>query len=87
MVCSGHACFHPGWSKLGMVNELILMKEEPEFIHELFSVHTQLIIDIYDGMLSSGVELDGAFMADDLGFNHGPFFSPAMCREMVFPYH
>jgi len=33
------------------------------------------------------MEFDGAFMADDLGFNKGPFISPAMYRELVFPHH
>lgn len=84
---SGHACFHPTWSRLGMVNELMLMIEQPDLIHDMFAAHSQLIIDIYDGMRRLGIEFDGARMADDLGYVKAPLISPAMYHDMVLPYH
>ena len=82
-----HACFHPTWSRVGMVEELILMKEDPEFIHELYDAQTRLVIDLFEGMVSRGIEFDAAFLADDLGYVTAPLISPAMYRELVFPYH
>ena len=32
-----------------------------------------------------GVELDGLYLGDDITFITGPFFSPAMYRELVMP--
>jgi uroporphyrinogen decarboxylase len=84
---SGHACFHPTWMRIGFDNELVLMHEQPEFIHDLFAAQTQLMIDIYEGMRRRGIEFDGAFMADDLGYVKSPLISPRMYRELVFPYH
>jgi len=84
---SGHACFHPTWSRLGMANEMILMVEDPDFINDLFAAHAQLIIDIYDAMRRMGLEFDGARLADDLGYVKAPLISPGMYAELVLPHH
>ena len=82
-----HACFHPTWSRVGMVEEMILMKEDPDFIHELYAAQTRLVIDIFEGMITRGIEFDAAFLADDLGYVTSPLISPGMYRELIFPYH
>ena len=82
-----HACFHPTWSRVGMVEEMILMKEDPDFIHDLYAAQTRLVIAIYEGMVAGGIEFDAAFVADDLGYVTAPLISPDMYRELVFPYH
>lgn len=84
---SGHACFHPTWSRLGLVNELMLMVEDPEFVNEMFAAHAQLIIDIYGALRHMGLEFDGARLADDLGYVKSPLISPAMYEELVLPNH
>jgi uroporphyrinogen decarboxylase len=84
---SGHACFHPTWSRLGMVHEMLLMIEDPDFIHDLFAAHAQLIVDIYDDLRRRGLEFDGARLADDLGYVAAPLISPAMYAELVLPHH
>ena len=87
-VCySAHACFHPTWMRIGMERMLMAMLEEPNFIHELFAAHTQLVIDIYEGMRLLGMDFDGAFIADDLGYKTAPLISPSLYRDLVFPYH
>jgi uroporphyrinogen decarboxylase len=84
---SGHACFHPTWMRIGMENMLMLMLDDPSFIHELFAAHAQLVIDIYEGMCRMGMEFDGAFLSDDLGYRAAPLISPSLYRELVYPYH
>jgi uroporphyrinogen decarboxylase len=87
-VCySAHACFHPTWMRIGMENMLMLMLDDPGFIHELFAAHAQLVIDIYEGMRGMGMQFDGAFLSDDLGYRTAPLISPALYRELVYPYH
>jgi uroporphyrinogen decarboxylase len=87
-VCySAHACFHPTWMRIGMERMLVAMLEEPAFVHELFDAHAQLVLDIYEGFRRRGVQFDGAFMADDLGYKTAPLISPKLYRELVFPYH
>jgi uroporphyrinogen decarboxylase len=87
-VCySAHACFHPTWARIGMTRMLMSMLDEPDFIHELYAAHTQLVIDLFEGMRRAGMEFDGAFLADDLGYRAAPLISPALYRELVMPYH
>lgn len=83
----GHACFHPTWMRIGMENLLMALLDDPAFIQELFAAHGQLIIDIFEGMRSMGLEFDGALLADDLGYAAGPLISPALYRRLVYPTH
>lgn len=87
VVYSGHACFHPTWAKIGMEQELMAMVDDPGFITELFAAHTQLMIDLYEGMRRMGMDFDAAWFNDDLGWTVSPLISPAMYRELVFPHH
>ena len=87
-VCySAHACFHPTWMRIGMENLLMGLLDKPDFIHELFAAHAQLVIDIYEGMRRMGIEFDGARLADDLGYRTAPLVSPALYRDLIYPYH
>ena len=87
VVYSAHACFHPTWHKVGLENLLIWMYEDPGLVSEMFAAHTQLIIDMYDGMVERGLDFDGAWFNDDLGYRNAPLISPAMYRDIIFPHH
>jgi len=82
-----HACFSATWAKVGMTNSLMLMLDEPHLVHEMYSAHTELVIDLFEEMLRRGFRFDAAFLADDLGSTSAPLISPALYREMVLPYH
>lgn len=82
-----HACFHPTWQKIGMEEMFIWMQEDPEFVSDLYAIHTKLIIDLFDGIRAKGVEFDGAWLSDDLGYRNAPLISPKMYRNLVKPHH
>jgi len=84
---SVHGCFHATWNKIGMENLLIWMLEDPDLITDMFAVHTQLAIDLYEGIKSLGVKHDGAWVSDDLGYRNASLISPAMYHGLVMPYH
>ncbi|MBC8235437.1 hypothetical protein H8E77_38310 [bacterium] len=84
---SGHTCFAATWAFIGQVNEFLWMAEKPDLITDLFATYTRLLLDIYDGMKRKGVQFDGAWAPDDMGYRNGPLFSPQMYRELVFPFH
>ena len=84
---SVHAPFHPTWHKIGMENLLIWMIEDPEFITDMFAAHTQLVIDLYEGMKALGIGFDGAWLNDDLGYLTASLISPSMYRDLLMPYH
>ena len=82
-----HACFHPTWHRMGMERMFEFMIEDPDFVTDMFEAHTKLITDIYDAMKSAGVDFDGAWLSDDLGYTAAPLISPGMYRDLVKPYH
>jgi uroporphyrinogen decarboxylase len=84
---SVHGCFHATWNKIGMENLMILMLEDPNLVTEMFAVHTQLAIDIYEGIKAFGVNHDGAWVSDDLGYRNASLISPMMYHDLVMPYH
>ena len=84
---SAHGPFHTTWMKIGMEREFILLLEDPDFIQEIYTAHTQLVLDVFDGMLREGIKFDGVRIADDLGYQVSPIISPGLYREAVFPHH
>lgn len=84
---SVHASFHPTWHKIGLERMLTAMIESPEWPVDMMATHAQLIIDLYDGMKAEGLDFDGVWLSDDLGYNRAPLISPAMYRELVMPHH
>jgi len=76
------------WQRIvGPVNMLVGMIEKPEWIKEMFEANADLNITIMEEMIARGIEFDSAFFWDDLGYRNGTLFSPAMYRELLFPYH
>ena len=76
------------WQRIvGPTNMLIGMKDDPEWIKEMYKANADLNIIIMEEMMTRGIKFDSAFFWDDLGYRNGTFFSPAMYRELLFPYH
>ncbi len=72
---------------VGIKNILIGMLDDPEWVKELYMDLVDLHITLVEELTGRGVEFDGAYFTDDLGYVNGPFFSPAMYREQLFPSH
>lgn len=65
---------------------LMLLATEPEWAKEMFQVQAELVVGMAEIMIEGGFAFDGAFIACDLGYRNGTFFSPAMYRELQFPF-
>ena len=72
---------------VGVRNILIGMKDDPEWVKELYLANVDLHITLVEELMARGIKFDGAYFTDDLGYVNGPFFSPAMYREQLFPAH
>lgn len=66
---------------------LMAMAEDPEWIRDLSITYTNQILQEYEAVLGTGVEPDGIWVFGDIGYNAGPFFSPQMYRELIWPDH
>ena len=70
---------------VGAPRVLMAMIEEPDWIRDMMNTIADLIITAAEEMLSRGFRFDGAFIWNDQAYRNGPFFSPAIYREMEFP--
>jgi len=95
-----HACENNRWAYLASIESfeairqlmgdeltLMTMAAEPEWIRDLSITYTDLILRDYDAVLETGARPDGIWVFGDVGYNHGPFFSPKMYRELIWPDH
>lgn len=61
------------------------MMDDPGWIKDMMDTFADLIITAVEEMLHRGFHLDAAFLANDMGYRNGTFFSPALYRELEFP--
>jgi uroporphyrinogen decarboxylase len=59
----------------------------PGWVHDFCDVVTEMIIAHLDLAIREVGRPDGIWAYDDMGYTAAPFFSPAMYREFIFPYH
>ena len=72
---------------MGTENLLIAMMEEPELAEDMFDTYLSRTTALYDRLWDAGYHFDEMFWYDDMGYKGTTFFSPAMYRELLQPYH
>ena len=86
------ACFWFGFDvthswMMGTENLLIAMMEEPELIEDMFDTYLNNCIALHQRIWDAGYHFDEINWPDDMGYKGTTFFSPAMYRQMVKPFH
>ena len=64
---------------------LRVVLREPEWVKDMYWTDAQLVMDMCDIMIDGGFKFDGAFLYCDLGYRHGPFFSPRHYEDQLHP--
>jgi uroporphyrinogen decarboxylase len=72
---------------VGSENLLIAMKDDPEWVVDMFASGIELVIQCAEEMLAGGFHFDGAWIFDDMGYRNASLFSPQTYRELLFPQH
>lgn len=72
---------------MGTENLLIAMMEEPELIQDMFDTYLNRCETLFQRIWDAGYHFDEIQWPDDMGYKGTTFFSPAMYREMVKPFH
>jgi uroporphyrinogen decarboxylase len=80
-------CFEVAKDVVGHEILCCAMAENPERARDIFDTETQVALRALDHLERTGVQFDGAWIYGDIAFNHGPFCSPRMYRELVMPAH
>lgn len=63
----------------------LIDEDQQDGVHRFFDKLADLYID-YIKRMCACCRIDSVFMHDDWGHQTGPFFSLAVCREMIVPY-
>lgn len=71
----------------GHENTLVGMALDPEWIRDMVSTYSRLIIELQEILFAEEGWPDGIWYYEDLGFKHKPFISPAMYKELIQPAH
>jgi len=79
--------FDPMSQVVGQPDLLMAIVEQPEWVHDIFDVTTNLAIGLMKMMIEEGAKFDVGMTTDDLGYVAGPFFSPKHFRDILKPYH
>ena len=72
---------------MGTENLLIAMMDEPELVEDMFATYLRSNIALYNRVWDAGYHFDEMFWYDDMGYKGTTFFSPALYRSMLKPYH
>ena len=71
----------------GHENMLMGMALDPDWIHDMVAVYTNMTIQLQEILFAQEGPPDGILYYEDLGFKNRPFMSPDMYKEMIFPAH
>lgn len=63
------------------------MAEDPDWVIDMSATYTDLIIGEWQILLDKGSRADAMWLFGDVGYNSGPFFSPAMYRQLIQADH
>lgn len=66
---------------------LMAMIEDPEWVRDIVTVHTDVVLRTLEAVLAEGVQPDGFWLYGDMAYNHATMCSPAMYRDLVWPAH
>ena len=72
---------------IGTENLLVAMYDDPDWVEDVFDTYLKVSLDLCQKILDAGYEFDGVFWYDDMGYKNTTFFSPAIYRELLKPYH
>ncbi|MEI7832707.1 MAG: uroporphyrinogen decarboxylase family protein [bacterium] len=66
---------------------LMGMAEDPEWVEDMVTTYSQLLIDLQEILFAEEGAPDGIWYYEDMGFKERPFMSPSMYREILQPAH
>ncbi len=85
--CNGAFGYDRVQSLVGSERLLMAMAEDPEWVQDMFDTVADLFCAALDEMVGLGLQFDGCFVYDDMGYRNATLFSPAMFRRFEFPNH
>ena len=75
------------WRLVGPENALMAMASDPDWVREMSDATASLTIAMARRVLDRGIELDGAWIWDDLGYRNGLLYGRRSYRDLIMPGH
>ncbi|MBI2843875.1 MAG: hypothetical protein HYX78_10785 [Armatimonadetes bacterium] len=75
------------WPIFGQVSMFTMMMEEPDVARDIFMTFADLEIAIAQEVINLGMDFDGMWFFEDLGYNKSTLFSPECYDDLLFPAH
>lgn len=72
---------------VGTERLLMALADDPEWCMDMFRAHLEMNIALFDQVWDAGYTFDEICWPDDMGYKGTPFFSTAMYRELLKPFH
>ncbi len=72
---------------VGTEETLMAMIEEPEWVMDMFETELDLSLTLLERVWDAGYTFDEVHWYDDMGYKNTQFFSLAMYRELLKPFH
>jgi uroporphyrinogen decarboxylase len=72
---------------VGTERTLLALIENPGWCRDMFGHLLEVNLRLLDRIWEAGYHFDSIWWPDDMGYTHKQFFSPAMYRELLKPYH
>ena len=72
---------------VGSERLLMAMAEDPAWVKDMVDAEADILIRGGEELLAKGIDFDGGFFCDDMGYRNGSLFSPRMYREISMPAH
>jgi len=72
---------------MGTETTLIAMMEEPELVQDIIGTYLDRCMKLFERIWDAGYRFNEIRWPDDMGYRGTTFFSPAMYREIVKPFH
>jgi len=79
--------FELTWRFFGFKETLMLMAADPELAGEIFEACADQVLGTFEEAIAMGAQFDGNWAGGDIAYRNGPFFSPAMYRDLLMPHH
>jgi uroporphyrinogen decarboxylase len=75
------------WRKVGPEALLMAIAEDPDWVREMYEYDAEMVVGMMRLYVERGLEFDGAWLWDDLGYRNATLFSPRAYREQLMPSH
>ncbi|MGH7144551.1 MAG: uroporphyrinogen decarboxylase family protein [Planctomycetota bacterium] len=79
--------FEATWRKCGPVMHMMAYVEHPDWVKDMYAVHTELLEAAWKDLRSEGIECDGAWYWADIAYKTSSLVSPKSYRALLQPYH